>query len=139
MNKYSAIIDQKTVALLLICMVVTYFCFEYNFGFNLNITLFSIAVVFPLVFTIREAFKRRDNALKFLSMFKSSMNALYYSFQNCNKLGDEQKSSVTENLNIISSLFFESLRGDTFDGEAVRAKINEVFLFIRSNQPKTGL
>lgn len=71
MNKYLAIIDGKTLLLSAVCVGVTYACFRYNIGYDLNITMFSVAVIFPLVFTIREAFKRRDNALKFLNQFKS--------------------------------------------------------------------
>ena len=115
-------------------MVITYLCYLFNFSFNLNVTLFSIAVIFPLVFTIREAFRKRDSVIKLLSIFKSSLNATYYCFSNNNKLSDEHKLLVAESLNAISELFFDALRGNNYDQDQVRDKLNEVFEFVNANR-----
>ena len=77
MQKYLAIIDSRTFLLLLVCAAITWLCLALGFSYNLNVTLFSIAVVFPLVFTIREDFNRRDDALEFLSQFKSAMVSVH--------------------------------------------------------------
>ena len=69
LQKYIAIIDRKTGAVLLLCLAITYVCYLYDFHYNLNVTLFSIAVIFPLVFTIREAFKQRDQTAESLQVF----------------------------------------------------------------------
>ncbi len=134
MNKYFAIIDRKTAHVILLCTIITWLCFRYNFSFNLNVTLFSIAVIFPLVFTIREAFKRRDSIIKLLSIFKSSLNAVYYCFANNNKLTDEEKTIVAKKLKDISVMFFNVLRGDEYNSEAVRAKLNEVFDYLNDHR-----
>ena len=52
MHKYFAIIDQKTAHVLILCLVITWLCFQFNFSFNLNVTLFSIAVIFPLAIAL---------------------------------------------------------------------------------------
>lgn len=62
MNKYLAIINLKIPALSIVCVVVTCVCFAFDPAYNINITHFSIAVIFPLVFSIREGFRRRDSA-----------------------------------------------------------------------------
>lgn len=134
MNKYFAIVDIKTAYVIVLCTVITYVCIATGLSFDLNITLLSIAVVFPLVFTIREAFKRRDNVLKLLSIFKSSLNAAYYCFAINNKLSDEQKRSVSEKLNGISLYFFSALRSQEYDSDAVRGKLDEVFKFLKENE-----
>lgn len=115
-------------------MVVTYFCFFFGFSYSLNITLFSIAVIFPLVFTIREAFRRRDSVIKLLSIFKSSLNATYFCFANNDKLSGEDKNFVSDKLESISLLFFDALKGHQYDSEAVRAELNEVFEFLQSHR-----
>lgn len=133
MYKYLAIIDQKTGHIILLCIVITYLCFQFKFSFDLNVTLFSIAIIFPLVFTIREAFKARDSIIKLLSIFKSSLNAVYYCFVNNKKLSDEKKQCVTLKLNDISMLFFDALKGSEYEPAVVRAKLNEVFDFVNEN------
>lgn len=134
LQKYIAIIDRKTGVVLLLCVAITYVCYLYDFHYNLNVTLFSIAVIFPLVFTIREAFKKRDSVIKLLSRFKSSLNATYYCFANNDKLSDESKRFVAEHLNSVSRIFMDALRGDRYDQEAVRDQLNEVFEFVNKNR-----
>lgn len=134
MLKYLAIIDQKTGYVFLLCMGVTFICYQMDFHYDLNITLLSIAVIFPLVFTIREAFKRRDRIIRLLSVFKSSTNAVYYCFCNNNKLSDADKAQVAKKLQAISSLFFATLRGREYDSDEVRSKLDEVFDFLNEKR-----
>lgn len=134
MLKYLAIIDQKTGYVFLLCIAFTFLCFQLDFHYELNITLISIAVVFPLVFTIREAFKRRDRIIRLLSIFKSSINAAYYCFANNRKLSDEDKSEIAKKLRDISSLFFATLRGREYNPSEVRNKLDEVFNFLNEKR-----
>lgn len=134
MQKYLAIIDEKTFYVAILCIAITYLCLLLGFSFNLNVTLFSIAVIFPLVFTIREAFKRRDSIIKLLSVFKSSLNAVYYCFANNEKLSDSNKDFVAQKLQDVSLLFFKSLSQNNYDLEAVRGKLDEVYAFLNANR-----
>lgn len=133
MQKYLATINHRTGYVLLLCLIVTYVCLLYGFRFNLNMTLFSIAVIFPLVFTMRESFRRRDRIINLLSVFKSSLNAVYYCFANNGKLSDEKKEHVGKKLQIISELFFDALTKDDYDSSLVRNKLDEIFAFLRDN------
>ncbi|MFT7286120.1 MAG: hypothetical protein ACI87W_000224 [Halieaceae bacterium] len=134
MNKYLAIIDAKACALIVLCIAVTYCCYRFDLSFNLNITLFSIAVIFPLVFTIREAFKRRDNALKFLSLFKASMGSVHFCFEQCTKLNPEKRAEVARLLHQVSASFFEALGSGDGNNRRAEEAINEVFYFIQRNR-----
>jgi hypothetical protein len=132
-NKYLAIIDGKTLALSVVCVGVTYGCYFFNISYDLNITLFSIAVIFPLVFTIREAFKRRDNALKFLSQFKSGLYSVHYCFKQCKKLDQAQREVAAELLNRVSLQFFEALGKDGGNIRDAEDTVNEIIQFIQRN------
>ncbi len=134
LQKYLAIIDSKTAYVLLLCVSITYLCYRFDFSYNLNVTLFSIAVIFPLVFTIREAFRKRDSVIKLLSIFKSSLNSAYYCFAYNDKLSQEDRDFVAANLNSVSSMFFNVLKGCDYDQNAVREKLNEVFEFVNSHR-----
>ena len=134
MQKYLAIINNKTAFILLLCLVITWLCFEFNFNYNLNITLFSIAVIFPLVFTIRESFRRRDNLIKLLSIFKTSLSSIYYCFDDNLKLSDNTKQEVAEKLQEISSLFLSSLSGQNYDSAAVNIKMTGIYHLIQQHR-----
>ncbi len=134
MNKYLAIIDRKTGYVFLLCGVLTHLCYRFEFSFDLNVTLFSIAIIFPLVFTIREAFKARDSILKLLSVFKSSLNAVYYCFANNKKLSDDKKQFIADKLNEVSLLFFNALKANEYHPATVRAKLDEVYDFLEENR-----
>lgn len=134
MNKYLAIIDHRTLALSLVCIAVTYLCFRFNVAYDLNITLFSVAVIFPLVFTIREAFKRRDNALKFLSQFKSSMASVHYCFAQSKKLDSERRRELAGLMQQVSTLFFAALADEESDIRPAENAVNEILLFVTRNR-----
>ena len=134
MQKYLATVNYRTAYVVLLCVVVTYLCLLYDFGFNLNITLFSIAVIFPLVFTIRESFKRRDRIISLLSVFKSSLNAVYYCFANNGKLADEKKEYIGARLQTISVLFFDALTKNVYDSGLVRNRLDEIYAFLHDNR-----
>lgn len=118
----------------MLCTAITFFCIRYGYTSNLNITLFSLAVIFPLVFTIREAFKRRDNVIQLLSVFKSSLNASYYCLITNPKMDDEKKAFISQELEDLSILFFDSLYSSKHDATKTRAKLSGIFEFIRFNQ-----
>lgn len=133
MNKYLAIMDSKMLLLGLVSIAVTYACFSFNISYDLDITMFSVAVIFPLVFTIREAFKRRDNALKFLSQFKSSLCSVHYCFEQCKKLNDEQRAEVSRLLDKASSEFFDALGSEEADIRPAEDTVNQIIHFIQRN------
>lgn len=129
-EKYVSILDRKTWVVLLISIAVTYVCLKQNYRSDVNLTLFSLAVIFPLVFTIREAFKRRDNAIALLSLFKSSLSATYFCCASNRKLDDERTQYVGGELELLSNLFFETLYSDKSKFDTVRKKLDEISFFI---------
>jgi hypothetical protein len=134
MQKYLSIIDHKTAYVLVLCFSMTFFCITFGYTSNLNITLFSLAVIFPLVFTIREAFKRRDNVIQLLSVFKSSLNAVYYTLITNPKMDDESKDFIAQELEDLSTLFFDSLYSSKHDATKTRSKLTDIFEFVKINR-----
>jgi len=141
MQKYFAIINRKTGHIILVCILTTYFCIRFDFSFDLNITLLSIAVIFPLVFTIRQSFRRRDEVIKQLSIFRSSITAVYHSFASIEKLGQDKKDYVAQRLQEISQQFLNALTGGQREAEAMPEKIADIFQLIQENRQfiSTGL
>ena len=67
-SKYTSALNYRTLISVLISVVATWLSYKYDLRFNLDLTLISVAVVFPLVFTLGSAFQRRDKALEHLSI-----------------------------------------------------------------------
>ena len=59
-KKYTSALNIRTVISLIISVIATWIAYKYQLSFNLDLTLISIAVVFPLVFTLGSAFQERE-------------------------------------------------------------------------------
>ena len=134
MQKYVSILDQKTLCVFFISVVFTYICMQQGYRSSVNITLFSLAVIFPLVFTIREAFKRRDNAIQLLSVFKASLTTAHFCFQCNRKLDADSKSHISRQLELLSSMMLATLYSDKSKFNNVRAKMDEIFSFVSERE-----
>ena len=93
-KQYLSILDHRTFIVLTISVVVTFVCYKYNIIFNVDLTLLSIAIIFPLVFTIRGSFRRREKALEHLSEFRSAVKTVNYFFLSNQNLTEEGKEEV---------------------------------------------
>lgn len=84
------IINYKTLIVTALSLISTYLCMRYNFQANFPLTLVGIAIVFPVVFSIDSAYKRRERALALLADFKGHMKALYMAPTDWFPIEDEQ-------------------------------------------------
>ena len=69
LNRYIVIINYKTFLAIIISLIVLFLAYKYQIDYDIDLTLISIAIIFPLVFCIRSAFRRREKALEHLSQF----------------------------------------------------------------------
>ena len=83
-------------------MLSTYLAYKYNIIFHVDLTLLSIAIVFPLVFAIRGSFRRREKALGHLSKYRSALQTVHYFIVSNAELSDESKKEMTQILVEIS-------------------------------------
>ena len=75
------IINYKTFIVTILSVVSTYACFYYDFKADLPMTIVGIAIVFPVVFSIDSAYKRRERALNFLADLKAHSVSLVLAFK----------------------------------------------------------
>ena len=92
--RYLTIINYRTLIVILLSILVPYIAYEFGIVYNLDLTLISIAIIFPLVFTIRGAFRRREKALEHLSRFRSSLKTVENLINMNANLNDQEKSKV---------------------------------------------
>lgn len=67
----------RTLLALVISQAATYIAITNDLSFHLDLLLFGICIVFPLHFSMQSAFKRRDRALEYFSLFKGGSMSLY--------------------------------------------------------------
>ena len=59
-------------------MASTYLCIKYNITADFPLTLIATAVIFPIVFSINGAYKRRETALSNYASIKSHGRAIFF-------------------------------------------------------------
>jgi len=130
MNKYLVVLNFRTLIALGIAIVTLWLSYVFNLSYNIDLTLVSIAIIFPLVFNIRGSFQRRERALEYLSQFRSALLTLKYYFNNSPKLPDEDKREITNILLEISNELSTHLGKRDYDTKDIDDRVQKVFTFI---------
>ena len=130
MNKYLIVLNFRTLIALVTALVALGLSYIINFSYNIDLTLLSIAIIFPLVFNIRGSFKRRERALEYLSRFRSALLTLNYYFQNSPKLDENDKKEITNILLEISNELNVHLGKSDYNTQDIDESVQKVFNFI---------
>ena len=83
------IINIKTWVITFLTIIATFFCDYFKFVGDLPITLIGTAIIFPVVFSINSAYKRREDAIIYYASLKANWLGYFYG---CKKL-DRQRPS----------------------------------------------
>ena len=134
MRRYFSIINHRTLITLILSIIIPFLAFEFEVFYHIDLTLISLAIIFPLVFAIRGAFKRREKSLQFLSLFRSSLKTLFYFFNSNSKLTDSKKEEINSILHEISESFVDHLSKSSQKTEYIDKKTENVFKFIIENE-----
>ncbi len=134
MRRYFSIINHRTLITLILSIIIPFLAFEFEVFYHIDLTLISLAIIFPLVFAIRGAFKRREKSLQFLSLFRSSLKTLFYFFNSNSKLTDSKKEEINSILHEISESFVDHLSKSSNKTEYIDKKTENVFKFIIENE-----
>ncbi|MCG0016618.1 hypothetical protein K8Z87_08015 [Winogradskyella sp. E313] len=94
----------------------------------------SIAIIFPLVFSIRGSFRRREKALEHLSEFKSTLSTVKYYLLSKKELADLYKDDVDAILLDINTTVLEHLRTMNPSMTKVDASMDKVYQFVLKHE-----
>ncbi|MEH6511661.1 MAG: hypothetical protein V7734_01020 [Maribacter arcticus] len=110
-----------------------FLCYHFEIFFKVDLTLLSIAIIFPLVFTIRGSFRRREKALEHLSQYRSAMKTLYYFITTSSLLEDEEVilKHLLENIEAKTLLHLKSQESSIKD---LDKEVDKVYEFIHSRR-----
>jgi len=77
-QRISLIVNFKTVVVTALAVLSTYLCERFGFTAELPLTLVTIAVVFPIVFSIGGAYMRRESVLDDYGVIKAHGRAINF-------------------------------------------------------------
>ncbi len=138
MNKYLTIINNRTALAVSIAALTTFITLQKDFQYNFDLTMVSIAIIFPLVFTIRSAFRRREKALEFLSRFKAGLITVDSCFQENRKISEVSKQEISGIVRNISTSLIDYLSTGSCSLEKLNDEAGKVAAFIRANSDHIG-
>jgi predicted membrane chloride channel (bestrophin family) len=105
---------------------------------NIDLTLLSIAIIFPLVFTIRGAFRRREKALEHLSRFRASLKTVINILNSSIKVPQEEKEQASEILHAVNENLFNHLKTKEENFISFDRKVEEFYTFIETKSAIIG-
>jgi|TARA_B110000238_G_scaffold61811_1_gene67809 hypothetical protein len=105
---------------------------------NIDLTLLSIAIIFPLVFTIRGAFRRREKALEHLSRFRASLKTVINILNSSIKVPQEEKDQASEILHAVNENLFNHLKTKEENFISFDQKVEEFYTFIETKSAIIG-
>ena len=97
------IINRQTIIVTILALVSTYLARKFQVTANFPLTLIGIAIVFPVVFSIGEAYKRREKALDQYGILKAHGRAMYFASKDW--IRDNSSDSEKKLKKILKDLF----------------------------------
>jgi|TARA_B100001059_G_scaffold45966_1_gene38780 predicted membrane chloride channel (bestrophin family) len=132
LNRYLIIINSKTLIALGISILVLFFAEKYSIDYEIDLTLISIAIIFPLVFCIRSAFRRREKALEHLSQFRSNLRTIEH-YVKMSKLSEEKLKDFSNLIIKLETVFLDELSKSKIDLKKIDKNTQGVFDFLKNN------
>ena len=84
------LVTRKTIIITALAVLSTAICLHFGITAQFPITLIATAIVFPIVFSIGGAYKRRENALTKYSSMKAHGRAIYFASRDWLEDTDEE-------------------------------------------------
>lgn len=133
----------QTLIVTLLSILSTYLSLRYELIGEFPLTIIGIAVIFPIVFSIGGAYKRREDALREYGSLKGHGRALYFSSRDWlekknTKLELKMKKLLEELMNNFRELFHEPIDKMDESEKRVYKKFSEISEFVNELR-KAGL
>lgn len=102
-RNFLTILSLQTILIISLSLISTFLCLKFNLVAKIPSGLLGIAIVFPIVFLIDAAYRRREEALSHFAGFKTAAVALFFAHRDWT--GNANQDDVKQVQRIISSIF----------------------------------
>lgn len=126
--------NTRTVVVLVVSQLSVFLALHYQIRFNLDLLLFGLAIAFPLAFSIQSAFKRRDRALEYFSLYKGGTVALLNSFTISEELPAERKMEIRGIIENMTMQLIHQLERRLGSYVPMQKNIDHINAFIERNR-----
>ena len=137
-SKYTSALNYRTLISVFISLVATWISYKYDLKFDLDLTLISVAVVFPLVFTLGSAFQRRDKSLEHLSRAKAALATIYYSITTAKQMADKTKEEIYEKIKDVKISLINFLGSKSNDRSDLNNSIDQIKQIVETHRETFG-
>ena len=132
--RFAKLLNIQTLMVTLVSLGSCYTAIIFEIDYNYDLLLLNLAITFPLSFSIQAAFRRRERALEFLSLFKSSLASVHNVLQFENKLPSKQKEKARKMLQKVADHLLGWLTDPKLSVKEINQEMDEVLVFIRENK-----
>jgi hypothetical protein len=132
MKKFNFIFSPQTLVVGLIALLSSFVALHYQLSMYVDFLIVGFIIAFPISFTLREAFRRREKALEYMSLFKASLQSIHYCFE-CSDLEQDKKIEIKHILVNTSSEMMQYLASRDGDFLSSQQLSSRIFSFIRDN------
>ena len=136
-SKALASVLNYRIVIILIETILIYFLYDkYKIDIKIDFTIISIAIVFPLVFSITSAYQRRQEAIALFSEFRNKIIDLTNIFYAVDEVNKKDYVSLFNKLVGVQTGLNNYLINTSPDNDfgVIREKRKEVLLFIDSHK-----
>ncbi len=138
------IINVKAMVISAAAVTSTYLCLRWNIVANFPLTLIATAVVFPIVFSINSAYKRREAVLDDYGILKAHGRAIYFASRDWLDESDPARAErcrelLGDLLRAVRDLFAAEREDMQEREDRVYRCFSDISLFIRNDLRLTGL
>ena len=105
----TAVINFRVFIVTITTLIAFYLCHTYELKIFVDFNVISIAIVFPLVFTITGAYQKRQDALKLLSDYRANLVGISDYFKTVYKMPKENIKKFNSLLSSVSNSLYEML------------------------------
>lgn len=130
------IINHKTLIITILAVLSTLFCLHFHIKADFPLTLIGTAIVFPIVFSIGGAYKRREVALDEYGSIKAHGRALYFAVSDWlenppQELKTELKEHLASLLNSCKLIFTHPVSELEHNEKEVYDSFKKLSLFVK--------
>lgn len=94
-STFRKLIDLQTIIVTLLAVLSTYLCKQFELAADMPSGLIGVAIIFPIVFSINAAYRRREEALKYYASLKGHAMSLYYAHRDwVEDMGEGNKAAI---------------------------------------------
>jgi hypothetical protein len=136
MKKYLSIFNLQTLIITSLSLLSCFLSIRYNIRVYADFLILGIIIVFPLTFTMREAFRRRERSLQYLSLLKASLQSMVYLFQ-ITKMDELKKSEMLRIAGNVTDTLIEYLTMKSGNAQSVQQASSAMGAFIIQHRKET--